>query len=106
MPNDALELVKAKLRKQHYLHSDNIIETHYKKVLSKEELAAWASLRKNKDIYIQKFDKGNMAAIFDKDTYNKSLAPILNTLTKNECKDSFQLAEEIYRKDPILLRVD
>ena len=47
-----------------------------------------------------------MAAIFDKDTHNKSLAPILNTLTKNECKDSFQLAEEIYRKDPILLSVD
>ena len=47
-----------------------------------------------------------MAAIFDKDTYNKSLAPILNTLTKNECKNSFQLAEEIYRKDPILLSVD
>ena len=47
-----------------------------------------------------------MVAIFDKDTHNKSLAPILNPLTKSECKDSFQPAEEIYRKDPILLSVD
>ena len=45
-----------------------------------------------------------MVAVFDKDTYNKILAPMLNPLTKKECtvKDSFQLAEEIYRKDPTL----
>ena len=36
--------------------------------LSKEELAALASLSKNKDIAIQKSDKGNSVVIVDKET--------------------------------------
>ena len=72
--------------------------------LSKDELGALASLCKNKDIIIQKFDKGNCVAIFDKRTYNKILAVILNPITKNKCtvKDSFQLAEEICGKHTTL----
>ena len=36
---------------------------------SKEELAALTNLSKNKDIAIQKSDKGNSVVIVDKDTY-------------------------------------
>ena len=39
--------------------------------ISKEELAALTNLSKNKDIVIQKFDKGNSLVIVDKETYIK-----------------------------------
>ena len=41
--------------------------------LAKEELAAVANLSKNKDIVIQKSDKGNSIVIVDKDTYIKRM---------------------------------
>ena len=46
--------------------------------LSKEELAALTNLSKNKDIIIQKSDKGNSAVIVDKDTYIKRMENLLS----------------------------
>ena len=46
--------------------------------LSKEELAALASLSKNKDIVIQKSDKGNSVVIVDKETYIKGMENLLS----------------------------
>ena len=46
--------------------------------LSKEELAVLANLSKNKDIVIQKTDKGNYVVIVDRDTYIKRLENCLS----------------------------
>ena len=45
--------------------------------LSKKGLAALTNLSKNKDLVIQKFDKGNSVAIVDKDTYIKIMENLL-----------------------------
>ena len=52
--------------------------------LSKEELAALASLSKNKDIVIQKSDKGHSVVIVDKETYIKRTDNLLNDQRKFE----------------------
>ena len=52
--------------------------------LAKEELAAVANLSKNKDIVIQKSDKGNSVAIVDKDTYIKRMENLLSDQRKFE----------------------
>ena len=52
--------------------------------LSKEELAALANLSKNKDIVIQKSDKGNSVVIVDKDTYIKRMENLLSDQRKFE----------------------
>ena len=52
--------------------------------LSKEELAALASLSKNKDIVIQKSDKGNSVVIVDKETYIKRMENLLSDERKFE----------------------
>ena len=52
--------------------------------LSKEELAALASLSKNKDIVIQKSDKGNSVVIVDKETFIKRMENILSDERKFE----------------------
>ena len=52
--------------------------------LPKEELAALASLSKNKDIVIQKSDKGNSVVIVDKETYIKRMENLLNDKRKLE----------------------
>ena len=52
--------------------------------LSKEELAALASLSTNKDIVIQKCDKGNSVVIVDKETYIKRMEKILSDKKKFE----------------------
>ena len=46
--------------------------------LSKGELEALASLSKNKDIVIQKSDKGNSVVIVDKETYIKRMEIFLS----------------------------
>ena len=46
--------------------------------LSKEELAALASLRKNKDIVIQKLGKGNSVVMVDKESYIKRMENIFS----------------------------
>ena len=52
--------------------------------LSKEELTALTNLSKNKDIVIQKSDKGNSVAIVDKDTYIKRMENLLSDQRKFE----------------------
>ena len=52
--------------------------------LSEDELAALANLSKNKDIVIQKFDKGNSVVIVDKDTYIKRMENLLSDQRKFE----------------------
>ena len=52
--------------------------------LSKEELAALASLNKNKDIVIQKSDKGNSVVIVDKEIYIKIMENLLSDQRKFE----------------------
>ena len=52
--------------------------------LSKEELAALASLSTNKDIVIQKSDKGNSVVIVDKETYIKRMEKVLSDKRKFE----------------------
>ena len=52
--------------------------------LSKEELAALTNLSKNKDIVIQKSDKGHSVVIVDKDTYIKRMENLLSDQRKFE----------------------
>ena len=52
--------------------------------LSKEELAALASLSKNKGIVIQNSDKGNSVVIVDKETYIKKMENLLSDERKFE----------------------
>ena len=52
--------------------------------LSKEELAALASLSKNKDIIIQKSDKDNSVVIVYKETYFKRMENLLSDERKFE----------------------
>ena len=55
-----------------------------KQNLSKEELAALTNLSKNKDIVIQKSDKGNSVVIVDRDTYIKRMENVLSDQRKLE----------------------
>ena len=52
--------------------------------LSKEELTALTNLSKNKDIIIQKSDKGNSVVIVDKDTYVIKMENLLSDQRKFE----------------------
>ena len=52
--------------------------------LSKEELTTLTNLSKNKDIIIQKSDKGNSVVIVDKDTYVKRMENLLSDQRKFE----------------------
>lgn len=52
--------------------------------ISKEELAAFIRLSKNKDILTQTSDKVNSVVIFDKGTYIKRLKNLLNNQRKFE----------------------
>ena len=54
------------------------------KTICKEELAALTNLSKNKDIVIQKSDKGNSVVIVDKDTYIKRMENLLSDQRKFE----------------------
>ena len=65
--NEDLDFVKTKTKKT-ALYSFRQYNKCPQQNLSKEELAALASLSKNKDIVIQKSDKGNSVVIADKET--------------------------------------
>ena len=65
LPNEALDFVKTKT-KETTLSSFKQYNKNPQQNLSKEELAALKSLSKNKDITIQKSDKGNSVIIVDK----------------------------------------
>ena len=69
------------LRKRNYktaLSSFRRYNKNPQQNLSKEELAALASLRKNKDIVIQKLGKGNSVVMVDKESYIKRMENIFS----------------------------
>ena len=77
MSNDDLDFVKTKTKKT-ALSSFRQYNKSPQQNLSKKELAALTSLSKNKDIAIQKSDKGNSLVIVDKETYIKRMENLLS----------------------------
>ena len=77
MPNEGLDFGKTKTKETGFL-SFRQYKMNPQQNLSKEELAALTNLSKNKDIIIQKSDKGNSAVIVDKDTYIKRMENLLS----------------------------
>ena len=82
LPRQDLDFVKTKTKKT-ALWSFRQYKKNPQQNLSKEELAALANLSKNKDIVIQKSDKGN-SVVVDKDTYIKRMENFLSDQTKSE----------------------
>ena len=80
LSNEDLDFVKTKTA----LSSFRQCNKNPKQNLSKEELAALTNLSKNKDIVIQKADKGNSVVIVDKDTYIKRMENLLSDQRKFE----------------------
>ena len=58
-----------------------------KNKLSEIELQALSSLLQNKDIIIQKADKGNTIVVIDKDAYKKEMKAIISGSSKFEKLD-------------------
>ena len=83
LSNEDLDFVKTKT-KETALSSFRQYNKSPQQNLSKEELAALASLSKNKDIVIQKSDKGNSVVIVDKETYIKRMENLLSDERKFE----------------------
>ena len=77
LSHDDLDFLKTKT-KETALSSFRQYSKSPQQNLSKEELAALASLSKNKDIVIQKSDKGNSVVIVDKETYIKTMENLLS----------------------------
>ena len=69
-------MLKQKLRKQHYLLIDLAIN-NVPQNLSKEEFTALQNLSKNKDLIIQKSDKGNSVVIVQRQDYFEKMNDIL-----------------------------
>ena len=83
LSNEDLDFVKTKT-KETALSSFRQYNKKPQQNLSKEELPALTNLGKNKDIIIQKSDKGNSAVIVDKDTYIKRMENLLSDQRKFE----------------------
>ena len=83
LSNEDLDFVKTKT-KETALSSFRQYNKNPQQNLSKEELAALTNLSKNKDIVIQKSDKGNSVVIVDKDTYIKRMENLLSDQRKFE----------------------
>ena len=83
MSNEDLDFVKTKT-KETALSSFRQYNKNPQQNLSKEELSALTDLSKNKDIVIQKSDKGNSVVIVDKDTYIIRMENILSDQKKFE----------------------
>ena len=83
LSNEDLDFVKTKT-KETALSSFRQYNKSPQQNLSKEELAALASLSKNKDIIIQKSDKSNSVVIVDKETYFKGMENLLSDERKFE----------------------
>ena len=77
LPNEGLDFGKTKTKETGFL-SFRQYKMNPQQNLSKEELAALTNLSKNKDLIIQKSDKGNSAVIVDKDTYIKRMENLLS----------------------------
>ena len=103
-----------KIKILYCLNEDNAISSfrQYNKSpqqnISKEEVVALASLGKNKDIVIQKSDKGNSVVIVDKETYIKRMEIILSdqrklerVTLKNNAFLNFVVNQKKKRKDTI-----
>ena len=75
--NENLDFMKTKT-KETALLSFGQYNKNPQQNLSKEELGALTNLSKNKDIVIQKSDKGNSVVIVDKDTYIKRMENLLS----------------------------
>ena len=83
LSNEDLDFVKTKT-KETALSSFRQYNKNPQQNLSKEELTALTNLSKNKDIIIQKSDKGNSVVIVDKDTYVKRMENLLSDQRKFE----------------------
>ena len=83
LSNEDLDFAKTK-NKETALSSFRQYNKNPQQSLSKEELAALTNLSKNKDMVIQKSDKGNSVVIVDKDTYIKRMENLLRGQRKFE----------------------
>ena len=83
LSNEDLDFVKTKT-KEIALSSFRQYNKNPQQILSKEQLAALTNLKKNKDIVIQKYDKGNSVVIVVKDTYIKRTENLLTDQRKFE----------------------
>ena len=84
MSNEDLDFVKAKTKKTALFSLSRQYNKNPQQNLSKQELAALASLSRNKDIVIKKSDKGNSVVIFDRKTYIKRMENLLSDQRKFE----------------------
>ena len=83
MSNEDLDFVKTRTKEvalSSYRNYDNNVPQH----LSKQEFLALQNLRKNKNIGIQKSDKGNSLVVVDKADYLDKTENLLNDKLKFE----------------------
>ena len=100
LSNEDLDFVKTRTKEvalSSYRNYDNNVPQH----LSKQEFLALQNLRKNKNIGIQKSDKGNSAVVVDKADYLDKTENLLNDkLTfekinlKNDGTSNFAINQE------------
>ena len=83
LSNEDLDFMKRKT-KETALSSFRQYNKNPQQNLSKEKLAALTNVSKNKDMTIQKSDKGNSVVIVDKDTYIKRMENLLSDQRKFE----------------------
>ena len=82
LPNEDLDFVKAKTKEaalSFYRYYNNNVPNNN---LSKEVFIALQNLSKNKNLIIQKSDKGNSVVIVDREDYIKKMNDILNDKKK------------------------
>ena len=83
MPNEDLHFVKRRIKEaafSFYQNYNNNVPQHF----SKDEFLALQNLRKNKNILIQKSDKGNSVVVVDKADYLNKMGKLLNDTRKFE----------------------
>ena len=83
LSNEDLDFVKSRT-KEAALSSYRSYNNNTPQHLSKEEFLALQNLRKNKNIVIQKSDKGNSIVVVDKADYLDKMENLLNDTRKLE----------------------
>ena len=83
LPNEDLDFVKTRI-KEAALSTNRNYNNNVPQHLSKEEFLALQNLRKNKNIVIQKSDKGNSIVVVDKADYLDKMENLLNDTQKFE----------------------
>ena len=78
------ECVKSRLQDSTYTSFKQVSKISQKN-LSKQEIKALNNLIKNKDIVIQKANKGNNVVILNRSDYISNLTKILEDTSKGEC---------------------